>query len=41
MQFTFQLENNTHNRIFFALRGAVSLKTDFDPVNFSFLKVNK
>lgn len=35
-QLTFQLENNKHSRIFLPSQGAVSLKTDFDPVNFHF-----
>ena len=35
-QLTFQLENNTHSRIFLPSQGAVSLKTDFDLVNFYF-----
>ena len=34
-QLTFQLENNKHSRLL-PSQGAVSLKTDFDPVNFYF-----
>lgn len=34
-QLTFQLENNTHSRPL-PSQEAVSLKTDFDPVNFYF-----